>query len=109
MSWQYLVIAILGTFEIAKTCDAVVRGVSSHGELIHSQIMDSCREKGSEAISRIVAVEFASEQDRMKSYKLLEETLEKMRATKRGSLEPRGKGRGTKLNMLTRLEYIHHK
>ena len=82
------VIAILGTFEIAMACAAVVRGVSSFGELIHSQVMDSCREKGRKFVSRRVPEDFASEQDRRKSDKILEETLEKRRARTRGSLEP---------------------
>lgn len=81
------VIAILGTFEIAKTCDAVVRGVSSFGDFINSQVMDACREKGKTFFSGLVSQEFASERDRRKSDKLLEATLKKMRAAKRGSLE----------------------
>jgi 2C-methyl-D-erythritol 2,4-cyclodiphosphate synthase len=82
------VVAILGTIEIAKQCDAVVRGVSSFGDLILDQVMDAWKEKGKDIISKQLTEKFTDDQERMDSDKLLEQTLEKMRADKGASPKP---------------------
>ena len=81
------VIAILGTFEIAKQCDAVVRGDSAFGDFIASQVVDSWRAKGRDILSAQIPEVFASDEERMKSDQALEAHIKELRASKGVSLE----------------------
>lgn len=76
------VIAILGTFEIAKQCDAVVRGDSAFGDFIASQVVDTWRAKGRGILSLQIPEVYASEEERMKSGQALEAHIKKLRASK---------------------------
>lgn len=77
------VVAILGTFEIATQCDAMVRGISGFGDLIYYQVRDAWRDKGRQNIfSKLVPEKQMSAEDRMKSDKLIKEALEKLKAEK---------------------------
>jgi hypothetical protein len=82
------VIAILGTLEIAKQCNAVVRGASTFGDLILDQVRDAWEEMGQDIISKQLNERFANNEDRMKSDQLLQVKLEKMRANKVASPKP---------------------
>ena len=75
------VVAILGTFEIATRCDAMVRGISGFGDLIYHQVRDAWRDKGRQDIfSKLVPEKNMSAEDRMTSDKLIKEALGKMKA-----------------------------